>query len=74
MQATGGEEFLFHRTHTLETNLSKLKEGTEVLFEVAVLPKGAEAIKVELADGGAPKFPSPEHGVMEREIGLAPTP
>ena len=66
--------FFSHRTRTLETVLSKLKEGTEVLFEVEVTPKGAEAIQVELADVGAPKAPSPEHGDMEGEVGLAPTP
>ena len=45
-----------------------------MLFEVEVTPRGAEAIQVELADGGAPKSLSPEHGDMEGEIGLALTP
>ena len=69
-----GEELFFHRTRTLETDLSKLKEGTEVLFDVEVTPKGAEAIQVELAAGGAPKPPSPEQEDVEGEIGLVPTP
>ena len=66
MQAAGGEEVFSHRPRTLETDLSNLKEGTEMLFE------GAEAIQMELAGGGAPKLSSPEHGDMEGEIGLAP--
>lgn len=74
VRTVGGDELFFHQSHTLETNLSKLKKGAEVLFEVETTPKGPEAVQVELVDEKAPEPSLPDREEAEGRDGLPPSP
>jgi cold shock CspA family protein len=74
VRTLGGDELFFHQSHTLETNLSKLKKGAEVLFKVETTPKGPEAVQVELVDEKTAKPSFPEREETEGMNGIPPSP